>query len=120
MRDAPNNLSRDVYHVMYVTPYYVTPYYVTPYYVTPYYVRPYYVRPYYVRHNAPHVISKVRSVIHAMLYKVTKATVTPAFTTPYDDLRWVNFGNRGPSGRIVCNRATLHDVAAIRGHRAMS
>ena len=43
-----------------------------------------------------------------------KATVTPAFTTPYDDLRWVNFGDRGPSGWIVCNRATSHDVAAIR------
>ena len=33
-----------------------------------------------------------------MYITVPKATVTPAFTTPYDDLRWVNFGDRGPSG----------------------
>ena len=58
-------------------------------------------------------------------FRSSKATVTPVITTSYDDLRWVNFGNRGPSGGErpgvnVCNRATLHDVAAIRGHRPMS
>ena len=31
-------------------------------------------------------------------FRSSKATVTPVITTSYDDLRWVNFGNRGPSG----------------------
>ena len=41
------------------------------------------------------IIKCNRRIIIAL---TSKATVTPAFTTPYDDLRWVNFGDRGPSG----------------------
>ena len=41
------------------------------------------------------IIKCNRRIIIAL---TSKATVTPAFTTTYDDLRWVNFGDRGPSG----------------------
>ena len=59
------------------------------------------------------IIKCNRRIIIAL---TSKATVTPAFTTPYDDLRWVNFGDRGPSGMNRVSQPS-HDVAAIRGHR---
>ena len=74
----------------------------------------------YLLNNNPHFVNRDspdkqgESYVHMHL---CKPTVTPAFTKSYDDLRWINFGDRGPSG---LNRLQSYDVARRRSHHGSS